>query len=134
MSSRSLQELNARIAESAELQERIRAIQSPFELITLAQEQGLELTREDLQEIVRTAYQQWIVLLNGSTRAFFEQADLLPDLNQKLKQCQSPEAAIALASEYGFELTIADLQQAAIAAQTIPGFSFEKLWFKKLGL
>lgn len=134
MSSRSLQELNARIAESAELEERVKTIQSPPELIALAQEQGLELTREDLQEIARTAYQQWIVLLNGPTRTFFEQADLLPDLNQKLKQCQSPEVAINLAREYGFELTIANLQQAAIAAQTIPGFSFEKLWFKKLGL
>lgn len=133
MSSRSLQELQARIAKSAELQERVKTIQSPQELMTLAQEQGLELTREDLQEIARTAYQQWIVLLDGQTRAFFEQADVLPDLNQKLKQCQSPKTAIDLAREYGFELTIADLQQAAAAAQTIPGFSFEKLWFKSLG-
>ncbi len=134
MSSRSLEEFNAKIAASAELQERVRTVQSPFELITLAQEQGLELTRDDLQEIARTAYQQWIILLDGQTRAFFEQADLLPDLNQKLKQCQSPEAAIDLAREYGFDLTISDLQQAAAAAQTIAGFSFEKLWFKNLGL
>lgn len=134
MSPRSLREFNARIVESAALQERVKTIQSLLELIALAQEQGLELTREDLQEIARTAYQQWIVLLDGQTRAFFEQADLLPDLNQKLKQCQSPEAAINLAKEYGFELAIADLRQAAIAAQTIPGFSFEKLWFKNLGL
>ncbi len=92
------------------------------------------MASDDLQEIARTAYQQWIVLLDGQTRTFFEQADVLPDLNQKLKQCQSPDAAIDVAREYGFELTIADLQQAATAAQTIPGFSFEKLWFKNLGL
>jgi hypothetical protein len=27
-----------------------------------------------------------------------------------------------------------DLQQAALVAETIPGFSFEKLWFRGLGL
>ncbi len=134
MSSRSLQEFNARIAASTELQERPNTIQSPGELMALAQEQGLELTPEDFREIAQAAFQHWITLLDGTTRAFFEQAQSLPDLNQKLKQCQSPETAIALAREYGFELTITDLQQAAISAQTIPGFSFEKLWFKNLGL
>lgn len=134
MSSRSLASFNARIAESAELQERLNSIQSPGELMALAQEQGLELTPEDFREIAQAAFQQWITLLDATTRAFFEQAQSLPELNQKLKQCQSPETAIDLAREHGFELTITDLQQAAIVARTIPGFSFEKLWFKKLGI
>jgi predicted ribosomally synthesized peptide with nif11-like leader len=122
MPSRSLEGFNAKIAESPELQKRVEAIQSAVELIALAQEQ------------VQTAFHYWLTQLDQMTQTFFDQAQAQPDLNQKVKTCQSPAAVIAVAKEHGFDLAIADLQQAAIVARRIPGFSFEKLWFKNLGL
>jgi predicted ribosomally synthesized peptide with nif11-like leader len=134
MASRSLQDFNTKIAASPELQKQVEAVQSPVELIALAQAQGLEFTPDDFRDMVQTAFQHWLTLLDGTTRNFFAQAQAQPELNQAVKSCQSPDAVLALAKEQGIEFTIADLQQAAIAARTIPGFSFEKLWFKNLGL
>lgn len=76
----------------------------------------------------------WVITLDPHVRSFFDRAQQSPELNDKLKQCQSPAATIDLATRYGFELSERDLQQAAIAATAIPGFSFEKLWFRNLGL
>jgi hypothetical protein len=41
---------------------------------------------------------------------------------------------IILAQECGVKLAEDDLKQAAMVAESIPGFSFEKLWFRGLGL
>jgi hypothetical protein len=41
---------------------------------------------------------------------------------------------MALAQHCGVELSENDLQRAAMAADTIPGFSFEKIWFRGLSL
>jgi hypothetical protein len=46
----------------------------------------------------------------------------------------SPAEAIALAQQCGIYLTEDDLKQAAIAAESVNGFSFEKLWFRRLKL
>jgi predicted ribosomally synthesized peptide with nif11-like leader len=55
-------------------------------------------------------------------------------LDNQLKNCQSPAEAIALAEQCGIQLTEDDLKQAAISADSINGFSFEKLWFRRLDL
>jgi predicted ribosomally synthesized peptide with nif11-like leader len=130
----SWQAFNAKVAESLELREKLKSITSPVELFGLAKEQGLELTGEDLQAIAQNAYQQWLSSLEGQVRAFFAKVHTDPELNQQLKQCQTTADAIALAKACAIELTTADLSQAAIAAEAVAGFSFEKLWFKKLGL
>lgn len=134
MLSQAAQSFNAAVAASPELQMRLNSIQFPFELLTLAQEQGFELTEADLQAIAQTAYQQWLLGLNVQTRPFFAHVQADATINQKLKQCESVTAAVTLADECGFRLSITDLQQAAEVAKAIPGFSFEKLWFRRLGL
>lgn len=134
MSDPSVAAFNAKVAASVELQARLRAIASPVDLVNFAREQGIELTSADLQAIAQTAYQQWINHLNPAVRPFFEQAQVMPALNAQLKQCQTPADALGLAQRSGFDLTIADLQHAAAIAESIPGFSFEKLWFRNLGL
>lgn len=134
MLSQTAQSFNAAVAASPALQARLHAIQSPLELLTLAQEQGFALTGADLQAIAQTAYQQWLSGLNAQTRPFFEHAQADATTNQKLKQCETVAEAIALAAECGLELALTDLQQAAAVAANIPGFSFEKLWFRRLGL
>lgn len=130
----SWQAFNAKVAESLELQARIRSMTSPMELLTLAREQGIELTGADLSAIAQQAYRQWIAGLDDQARRFFELVHANPELNQALQQCQTSEAAVALSQTCGVKLTLAELQQAAIAANAIVGFSFEKLWFRSLGL
>lgn len=134
MSSSAVQALNARVAQSAELQAQLRSLQSPVELIRFAKAQGIELTGEDLQAIAQAAFQAWISQLQGPVQAFFQTAQATPELNQQVKQCKTPEEAIALGQRYGFEFTTADLQEAATVAHQIEGFSFEKLWFIGLGI
>jgi hypothetical protein len=56
------------------------------------------------------------------------------ELEDRLKVCQSSDDAIELAQELGVKLSADDLQQAATLATDIPGFSFGKLWFNRLGL
>jgi predicted ribosomally synthesized peptide with nif11-like leader len=130
----SWQAFNAKIANSSELQAQARAIVSPMELLAFAQAQGIELTGADLSAIAQNAYQQWITTLDGNVRQFFETVHTNPELNESLKQCQTPEDAIALGQRCGVKLTVTDLQQAALQADAIIGFSFERLWFRNLGL
>lgn len=130
----SWQAFNQRVVESADLQQAIAALTTPVQLFELARQCGIELTGEDMQAIAQNAYHQWINTLDGNNRLFFEQAHTDPALNERLKQCSSPTEAIALAQECNIQLTEADLQQAATSAASISGFSFEKLWFRKLGL
>jgi hypothetical protein len=134
MSSSNIRAFDLLVANSPELQSRLSQIRSPIELITIAQEQGVELTGEDMREIAQTAYHNWVITLDLPARSFFERAQQSEDINRELKQCQSPAEAIDLASRNGFAIAAGDLQQAATAAAAIPGFSFEKLWFRNLGL
>ncbi|NJO43544.1 MAG: Nif11-like leader peptide family natural product precursor [Cyanobacteria bacterium RU_5_0] len=134
MVSQAAQEFNAKVAESLELREKLKTAQSPIELLALAKAYGFELTGDDLKEIAQKAYHQWFVHLSDKTRPFFEKAHSTAELNQKLKTSQTPVEVVDLAKAYGFEFTEADLKLAAIAAESVEGFSFEKLWFRQLGL
>jgi hypothetical protein len=123
-----------RVEQSLELRSRLAQIRSPIDLITLAREEGLELTAEDMREIAQTAYADWVVKLEPPVRSFFDRAQQTEELNRELKQCRSLADAIELANRNEFALTAIDFHQAATAAAEIPGFSFEKLWFRNLGL
>ena len=128
------QTFNLRVEQSPELQARLEQIRSPIELMNLARSVGVELTGADVGEIAQTAYHAWVVTLDLPMRSFFELAQRSEELNRELKQCQTLAAAIDLVTRNGFNLTEIDFQQAATAAATIVGFSFEKLWFRTLGL
>ena len=88
----------------------------------------------DLQAIAQEAFQQWLEWLPPKTSQFFRTVRNDQTLDSQLKTCQSPAEAIALAERCGIELTEDDLKQAAIVAESINGFSFEKLWIRRLGL
>ena len=122
------------VKDSPPLQARIEQMRSPIELIALAKAEGVELTMEDMGEIAQTAYHAWVITLAPPMGRFFELAQQSEEINQELKQCQSLAAALDLAQRNGFALSADDFQQAATAAAAIPGFSFEKLWFRNLGL
>jgi hypothetical protein len=134
MSVSNAQAFNLRVEQSLELQAQLEQIRSPIDLMNLARSIGVELTGADMREIAQTAYHTWVVTLDLPMRSFFELAQQSAELNQELKQCQTLADAIDLATRYGFHLTSIDFQQAATAAATIGGFSFEKLWFRNLGL
>ena len=104
------------------------------DLMALAQEQGFQLTGADLQTMAQQAYQAWLDRLTPSSRPFFEKLHADETLNKQHTQCRSPADVIALATEHGFDLTETDLTAAAEAAAAEDGFSFEKLWFKSLGM
>jgi predicted ribosomally synthesized peptide with nif11-like leader len=134
MSVSNAQAFHLRVEQSPELQAQLEQIRSPIELMNLARSVGVELTGADVGEIAQTAYHDWVVTLALPMRSFFELAQQSEELNRDLKQCQTLAAAIDLATRNGFNLTPIDFQQAATAAATIVGFSFEKLWFRNLEL
>jgi len=134
MSSQALQKFKDQISQSTDLQEKIDLVQSPVDLILLAKAIGIELTNDDLKEIAQTAFHQWVSQLSGAIQNFFETAQNNQELNQRLRQCQSSSDVVALAKEYQFEFSEVDLQRAATLSQELEGFSFEKLWFKQLGV
>ena len=134
MLSKSVQAFNDKVAASPELQTKLRAVTSPMDFLALAKAEGMELSGQDFQTIVQQAYQQWIAQLDPKLSSFFSQVRSQKELDNQLKACQSSTDAIALAQQCGVKLSEDDLQQAAMKAETIPGFSFEKLWFRGLGL
>ena len=128
------QAFNQAIATSPELQAKLEAMDSPMEFLTLAQEQGVSLTPEDFQGLAQQAYQQWLAGLDPRLAECFQQLHDTPELHSQLQQCRSVADGQALGTRCGVELTEADLQRAAAAAKAVPGFSFEKFWFRSLGL
>jgi predicted ribosomally synthesized peptide with nif11-like leader len=134
MSSKSLQAFNDKVAASPELQTKLRAVTSPMEFLSFAKAEGLALSGQDFQTVVQEAYQQWIAQLDTKMSEFFNQVRSDKELDNQLKACQSIADAIALAQQCGVRLSEDDLKKAAMVAETIPGFSFEKLWFRGLGL
>lgn len=134
MLSHSAQAFNDKVATSPELQTKLRTITSPIDFLALAKAEGFDLDFSDLQAIAQEAFQDWLKQLPPKTSEFFHTVRNDPTLDSQLKTCQSPAEAIALAERCGIELTENDLKQAAIAAESINGFSFEKLWFRGLGL
>jgi hypothetical protein len=133
MLSTSVQAFNDRVAASLELQTQLRAVTSPIDFLALAKSEGLDLSGEDFQMVVQQAYQQWLERLAPKMREFFSRVRSTKELDDRLKVCQSSTDVIALAQQCGVELSKDDLQQAATVAEAIPGFSFEKLWFRGLG-
>jgi predicted ribosomally synthesized peptide with nif11-like leader len=134
MLSKSVQAFNDKVAASPELQTKLRAVTSPMDFFALAKAEGLELSGQDFQTMVQEAYQQWIARLEPKMSGFFSQVRSDKALDSQLKACQSSTDAIALAQQCGVKLSEDNLQQAAIIAEAIPGFSFEKLWFRRIGL
>jgi predicted ribosomally synthesized peptide with nif11-like leader len=134
MLSNSVQAFNDKVAASPALQTKLRAITSPLDFLALAKSEGLDLTGQDFQILVQQAYQQWIEQLDPKMSGFFSQIHEQKELDDRLKVCQSSHDVIVLAQECGVKLSEDDLKQAAIVAEGIPGFSFEKLWFRGLGL
>jgi predicted ribosomally synthesized peptide with nif11-like leader len=134
MLSKSIQAFNDKVAADPELQTKLRSITSPMDFLALAKSEGLDLTGQDFQVLVQQVYQEWIDKLDPKVSGFFSHVRDRKELDDRLKVCQSTHDAIELAQECGIELSEHDLQQAAIVAEAIPGFSFEKLWFRGLGL
>ena len=134
MSSDSVQAFNDKVAASPELQAKLRTVTSPVDFLMLAKAEGFDLTGADLQAIAQNAYQHWIESLNPKVGGFFSQVRNTKVLDDQLKTCQTPADVMALAQQCDIELSDDDLQQAARAAEAVPGFSFEKLWFRGLGL
>jgi predicted ribosomally synthesized peptide with nif11-like leader len=134
MLSKSIQAFNDRVAADPQLQIEIRSITSPMDFLALAKIEGLDLTGEDFQILVQQAYQQWIEKLDPKMSGFFSQIHREKELDDRLKVCQSSHDVIELAQECGVKLWEDELQRAAMVAEAIPGFSFEKLWFRGLGL
>ena len=129
-----IQAFNDKVATSPELQAKLSAITSPVDFLTLAKEQGFELTGQELKEMAQQAYQQWLNTLDLKLGAFFRQMHETKALDDRLKICRSVAEVIALGQECGFKLSEDDLHRAAAAAEALPGFSFEKLWFRGLGI
>jgi predicted ribosomally synthesized peptide with nif11-like leader len=133
MLSKSVRAFKDRVAASPKLQTKLCAVTSPSDFLALAKSEGLELSGEDFQIMVQEAYQQWLERLDPKLSEFFSRVRSDKALDDRLKVCQSSTDAISLARECGVELLEDDLQQAATVAESIPGFSFEKLWFRRLG-
>jgi predicted ribosomally synthesized peptide with nif11-like leader len=134
MLSKSIQAFNDKLAADSALQTKFRALTSPLEFLALAKSEGLDLTGQDFQTLVQQAYQQWIDRLDPKMSAFFSQIHEKRELDDKLKACRSSHDVIILAQAYGVKLSGDDLQRSAMVAENIPGFSFEKVWFRGLGL
>jgi hypothetical protein len=125
---------NEYLAQSDEIQQQLRLIKSPLDLINIAKKEGFELSIKDFQELANQAYQDWLSQLNPQVRLFFEKVHSTPDLHNKLQQCNCVNDLLILADQCHFNLTEDDLKQAANIAESIPGFSFEKLFFQHLGM
>jgi predicted ribosomally synthesized peptide with nif11-like leader len=134
MLSHSVQAFNDKVAADPALQTKLRAITSPLDFLALAKSEGLDLTGQDFQSLAQQAYQQWIEQLDPKMSGFFSQMHGQKELDDRLKVCQSIHDVIALAQECGVNLSEDDLRRAAMVAETVPGFSFEKLWFRGLRL
>ncbi len=128
------EQFNQHIAESPLLQEKLRLIKSPQDLIDLADEEGFVMTKADFQQLAQKTYQEWLIKLDSTTRAFFEQIHHNSELNLRLHQCQNIEDLINLADECGYEITANQINYSVEIASSIKGFSMEKLFFQNLGL
>lgn len=134
MLSETTKKFNEYLAQNLDLQVKLRAINSPFDLINIAKKEGFELTIEEFKELATIAYEQWLIKLTPKMRLFFEKIYVTPELNNELHHCNSVEDLINLAKECDFEITLSQLQEVAEIAQSIQGFSFEKIFFQNLGI
>ena len=84
--------------------------------------------------LAHQAYPTGVASLSATVRPFFVEAHDNKTLNKAIETCSTPHDVVILAKAHGFQLSESDLQTAAAAAAKIEGFSFEKVWFKSLGL
>ena len=134
MCSPAIQDFNRKFSDFAELRQNISAVQSLPEFIAVLQDWECHLTGAELVTLAQQAYQTWLDCLDPKVQPFFAEAHQNKALNQAIEDCRNPNDVVVLAKSYGFELTESDITTAAEAAYKIEGFSFEKLWFKGLGL
>ena len=134
MSSLAMQDFNQKFAQSAELRQKIGRVESVPQLLGLLQEWDISLTGPELMSLAQQSYQMWLAALSATVRSFFVEAHDIKSLNKAIETCNTPGDVVVLAKSHGFQLAEADLQTAAAAAAKIEGFSFEKVWFKSLGL
>jgi predicted ribosomally synthesized peptide with nif11-like leader len=134
MFSAAVEDFNQKFEQSAELRLKISQVESVPQLMALLQEWGCNLTAPEIITLAQQAYQTWLACLAPTVQPFFVEAHENQALNQAIETCHNPQDVIVLAKSHGFQLAEADLQAAATAAEQIEGFSFEKLWFKRLGL
>lgn len=134
MASPAIQDFNQKFAQSPELQQQIAAVESVPQLMAVLQVWECNLTGPEIVTLAQAAYQCWLDALDPGIQPFFVEAHNNKTINQSIEQCKNPEDVVVLAANHGFQLTVADLERAAIAASQVEGFSFEKLWFKGLGL
>ena len=134
MSSSAIQDFNQKFAQSAELRQKIGQVESVPQLIGLLQEWDISLTGPELMSLAQQSYQTWLASLSATVRPFFVEAHDNKTLNKAIETCSTPHDVVILAKAHGFQLSESDLQTAAAAAAKIEGFSFEKVWFKSLGL
>jgi predicted ribosomally synthesized peptide with nif11-like leader len=136
MSSADLQDFYQKFANYPEFRQKISQAESMPQLIAILQEWGCHLTGAELMTLAQQAYQTWIAELDRTQQlqSFFLKARENQELNKLVETCNHPDDVIALAQAYGFQLSEEDLKIAAEVTHKIEGFSFEKLWFKKLGL
>jgi predicted ribosomally synthesized peptide with nif11-like leader len=133
MFSAAIEDFNQKFAQSTELRQKIRQVESVPQLVALLRDWGCDLTAAEIIALAQQAYQTWFASLHPTVQPFFMEAHENKALNNAIEVCRNPSDVIALAKAHGFELSEADLQAAAEAADRIEGFSFEKLWFRSLG-
>jgi predicted ribosomally synthesized peptide with nif11-like leader len=134
MFSAAVEDFNQKFGQSAELRLKISQIESVLELMVLLQEWGCNLTALEMIALAQQAYQTWLASLSPTVQPFFVEVHENKTMNQAIETCHHSKEVITLAESHGFQLSEADLQAAATAAAQIEGFSFEKLWFRRLGL
>ncbi len=133
MTSPAVEDFNQKFARSADFRLQISRTESVPQLLAILQTWDCTLTGPEVIGLAQQAYQTWLAMLNPTVQAFFVEAHENKILNQAIETCKNPADAIALAQTHDFQLSEADLQTASDAANTIEGFSFEKLWFRSLG-
>ncbi|MEM7062617.1 MAG: Nif11 family protein [Cyanobacteria bacterium P01_B01_bin.77] len=134
MSSPAIQDFNQKVAQSPELQQKISEVESVPQMLALLQEWECNLTGPELITLAQQAYQTWLASLDLTVRPFFVEAHANKTLNKAIETCNTPQDVVLLAKTHGFQLSKRELQAAADAAAKVEGFSFEKIWFKGLGL
>lgn len=134
MSFPAIQDFHQKFAHSAQLRQQIRSVKSLSEMMVLLQSWDIDLTWDELQTLAQASFETWLASLTPITQAFFLQARQDKALNIAIESCKAADDVVRLARSYGYHFTETDLEEAAQLANQIKGFSFEKIWFKHLGL
>ena len=132
--SKPIDAFHQKFAESSEFRKQIRKVESLPQFLAILEEWGCELSGPEIVNLAQTAFQKWISKLESDVQSFFQEAHTNHTLNRAIESCRNIQDAVELANRHGFHLSEIDLIHAAAEAHKIDGFSFEKLWFRSLGL